>query len=1031
MFNKLYFLRNLLFILTFFCAGILYSQQTAVYFNADKNYRTAIELFDKEKFSAAQKKFNEVIESVPEKYSELRVNAEYYSAICALELFNADAELALKKFIEVYPESPKANLANFQLGRFYFRKKIWDNVLFWFNKVNTNELTSPENLEFKFKQGYAYFMKETYTTALKLFYEVKDTESEYAPAATYYYAHISYINGNYETAYQHLKKLEADEQFSRIVPYYMAQILFLQNKYEELITVAKPLMDTANPKRSGDIAKLIAQSYYQLNKYEDAIPYLIRYKQTATKINRDDYYVAGYCSYKTGKCADAIPQFKAVTNGNDSLAQTAYYHLGECFLKEGNKKYAQDAFRSASKMNYNATIKEDALFTYAKISYEISFHPFNDAILAFEEYINAYPNSKKLDLAYEYLVGVYFTTKNYNAALESLERIKNKGVKLNDAYQKIAYYRGIELFNDTKFNEAIEHFNKSLSVKSDKNITASTVYWKAEAYFRLNDFGKSIQNFKDFLFEPGAINFEYYNSANYALGYNYFKTKQWTEAISWFRKYTQNDKSPKSLKLNDAYNRIGDCYFITKQYNIAVEYYDKAIFSGLLDVDYALFQSAMANGVEKNNKEKSNLLLTLIKGYPNSNYLDDAYYELGESYQMMNQQEKAFEAFKKVVDVFPSSSYVPKAYNKIGLIYYNKQQDDLALNAFKKVVGDYPGSNEAKEALGKIKKIYIDNEDIAGYENYIKSVPFASESKSSLDSALYEVAEKNYFAGNCDKAVKGFSSYLEKYPNGNFSLNAHYYKADCENKAGYFNEALIGYNYVITLPKNKFTELALINAANIYFKNENLQQALNLFNKLEKIAELPDHIFKAQIASMRINFALNNFNEAISYCSIIISKDKVEESIKQEAYLLYAKSAQALNNDAKALEQFKNIENANSKFGAEAKFNIANILYAKGEYKNSEKVIFELVNKFASYEYWVAKGFILLSDNYVALNEIYQAKQTLKMVIENHKGADELVNIAKEKLKIIEDNEAGKGARKSNENEGEGNGFEIKYNETK
>lgn len=1022
-------MNKLIFISYLFLSGILYSQQTAVYFSADKDYRNALELFDKEKYSAAQKKFNEVIEKTNDKYSEVRINAEYYSAICALELFNADAELALKKFIEIYPESPKANLANFHLGKFYSRKKIWDNVLFWFSKVDTYELTASENLEYKFKQGYAYFMKETYATASKLFYEVKDTESEYAPAATYYYAHISYINGNYETAYQHLKKLESDEQFSRIVPYYMAQILFLQNKYEELILVAKPLMDTANPKRSGDIAKLIAQSYYQLNKFNEAIPYLIRYKQTATKINRDDYYVAGYCYYKIGKYSDAIPQFKAVTNGNDSLAQIAYYHLGECFLKEGNKKYAQDAFRSASKMNFNEVIKEDALFTYAKLSYEISFHPFNDAILAFEEYINTYPNSKKLDQAYEYLVGVYFTTKNYKAALESLERIKNRGLKLNDAYQKISYYRGIELFNDSKFTEAIEHFNKSLTVKTDKNIAAATVYWKAEAYFRLNEFTKSIQGFKDFLFEPGAVNFEHYHVANYALGYNYFKTKQWAEAITWFRKYTQNDKSPKSVKLNDAYNRIGDCYFISKQYNLAVEYYDKAIFVGLLDVDYAMFQSAMANGVEKNNKEKSNLLLTLIKSYPNSNYADDAYYELGEAYQMMNQQEKAFDAFKKVIDAFPSSSYIPKAYNKIGLIYYNKQQDELALNAFKKVVSDYPGTTEAKEALVKIKKIYIDNEDIAGYENYIKSVPFANESKSSLDSASYEVAEKNYFAGSCEKAVKGFASYLEKYPKGNFSLNAHYYKADCEYKAGYLNEALIGFNHVIAFPKNKFTDLALLNAATIYQKNNQLQQALTLFNTLEKTAELPDHILKAQLASMRIHFALGNFQETMNYCSVIISKDKMDESIKQEAHLLYAKTSQALNNDAKAMEHFRYIENANSKFGAEAKYNIANILYAKGEYKNSEKTIFELVNKFSSYEYWVAKGFILLSDNYVAMNEIYQAKQTLKMVIENHKGADELVDVAKEKLRIIEENEAGKTDRKSNENES--NGFEIKYNETK
>lgn len=1011
----------LLFILC--SAPLLHAQQTAIYFNEDKDFRDAQELFDKEKYAAAQQKFNRVCERITDKYSEVRMNAEYYSAICALELFNADAELALKKFIEVYPESPKANLANFQLGKFYFRKKKWDNVLSWFHKVDTYELTQAERHEYNFKNGYAYFMKETYQTASKLFFEVKDTDSEYAPAASYYYAHIAYMQGNYETAYQHLKKLENDEQFSRIVPYYMAQILFLQNKYEELIKVAKPLMDTANPKRSGDIAKLIAQSYYQLNQYAEAIPYITRYKQTATALKRDDYYVAGYCYYKAGKCSDAITQFKAVTTEQDSLSQAAYYHLGECFMKEGNKKYAQDAFRSASRMHFNPQIKEDALFTYAKLAYELSFHPFNDAIIAFEEYINNYPNSSKLDQAYEYLVGVYFTTKNYKAALESLERIKNRGFKLDEAYQKIAYYRGIELFNDAKYKDAITHFDKSLTQKKSKDITAAAIYWKAESYFRDNDFNASIQYFKDFLFEPGAVNFEHFNTANYALGYNYFKKKQWADAITWFRKYAQNDKAPKSAKLNDAYNRIADAYFITKQYGIAAEYYDKAIFIGVLDIDYALFQSAMANGVEKNYVDKTSLLTTLIKGYTNSNYVDDAYYELGEAYLLMNKQDNALDAFKKVTDNYPSSSYMSRALIKLGLIYYNKKQDDLAMKSFKKVVSDYPGSPESKEALGRIRRIYIDNEDIAGYESYIKTVPFASETGASLDSASYEIAEKNYFAGLCDKATKGFASYLEKYPNGNFALNAHYYKADCENRAGFFNEALQGYNYVISRPKSKFTEPALSNAGKIYVNLKDWQQALRIYKMLEKLADIPDNALQARVALMRIYFETKSFSEAIDYCQLLLASDKLEEIVKHETYLLYAKSAQAMNNDNLAFEQFKKIENINSKFGAEAKHNIAYIQYLRGEYKTSEKTIFELVNKFASYEYWVAKSFILLSDNYVALNEIFQAKQTLKMVIENHKGKDELVDIAKEKLRIIEENEKGKGARKTEDDPD----FEIKY----
>ena len=133
--------------------------------------------------------------------------------------------------------------------------------------------------------------------------------------------------------------------------------------------------------------------------------------------------------------------------------------MAECYLKLNQKRYAQSSFRVASNIDFDPQIKEDALFSFAKISYELSMHPYNDAIVAFEEFINTYPNSTKLNNAYEFLIAVYYTTKNYKAALNSLENIKVLDLKLQEAYQKIAHYRAIELFNNRKYPEAILHFD--------------------------------------------------------------------------------------------------------------------------------------------------------------------------------------------------------------------------------------------------------------------------------------------------------------------------------------------------------------------------------------------------------------------------------------------------------------------------------------------------------------------------------------------------------------------------------------------
>ena len=85
--------------------GVLNAQQTDYYTTVDRQYDDAVQLFEKEKFAAAQEKFRLYIEQIPEKQDELRINAEYYFGICALYLFHKDAEFILERFVTNHPDS--------------------------------------------------------------------------------------------------------------------------------------------------------------------------------------------------------------------------------------------------------------------------------------------------------------------------------------------------------------------------------------------------------------------------------------------------------------------------------------------------------------------------------------------------------------------------------------------------------------------------------------------------------------------------------------------------------------------------------------------------------------------------------------------------------------------------------------------------------------------------------------------------------------------------------------------------------------
>ena len=169
---------------------------------------------------------------------------------------------------------------------------------------------------------------------------------------------------------------------------------------------------------------------------------------------------------------------------------------------------------------------------------------------------------------------------------------------------------------------------------------------------------------------------------------------------------------------------------------------------------------------------------------------------------------------------------------------------------------------------------------------------------------------------------------------------------------------------------------------------------------LEEISESLKNKTDAQVGVMRCSFNSSNYNMAIEYAQKIIFIEKVEPEIIGEAYMITAKSYLQQNNLDSALTAFENtIKISKNELGAEAQYNIANILFLQHKYKECEKKVFQLSNEISSYAYWLAKNFILLSDNYIMQNDTFQARHTLESVVENYDISGEIKITKKDKLK--------------------------------
>ncbi|MEO5571983.1 MAG: tetratricopeptide repeat protein, partial [Bacteroidia bacterium] len=788
----------------------------------------------------------------------------------------------------------------------------------------------------------------------------------------------------YETALANFEKLKDSESFGAMVPYYIVQIYYEQAKYDELIKYAIPLLENAKLANATDIKRLIAESYYKKGNYEEALKYFEDYRKNFPQPSREDYYQIAFCDYKLAHYDNAIAGFQKVINVKDALAQNAYYHLADCFIKNNNKENARSSFQFASKMDFDKEIKEDALFNYAKLSFELNYQPV--AVNAFRDYLKAYPKSAKTDQANEMLAQLYLTTKNYKDALASLETITDKSPSAKAAYQKVAYYRGIEYYNDGDKEKAIGLFNKAIVSKADPEIQALAMYWKAEALYAQQKYDDAIKEYRIFIFNPKSLNLPNYNNANYGMGYSYFKKENYGDAQTWFRKYIKDKSETDPARYNDALTRIGDAFFMQKDYSGAQNFYSDAIANNSSAADYSLFQKGMMQGIQGNIKSKEETMAQLITKYPKSAYADDAVFERGVALVVLNREEDAEQQFKKIISSFPKSNYVKKAKLNIALIYFNDKKDDKALDLFKQVIKDYPSTPEATEALTAVKNIYVNSGKPDEYFNYAKNVSFADISSGAQDSITYEAAEQRYLKGETASAAKDFENYLTRFPNGAFLLNATFYKAECDYKSKNFDKALIGYETILEKPKNVFSEKALLNAATINYNNKNYEKALEEFRTLEESADFKDNIISSQAGQMRCNFNLKKYDTAITYAQKVLAQDKAITEQTNEAHLIYGKSSLETSDLTNANNEFKAISKiTNSVIGAEAKYNLALISYMQNNFKDSKKKCFDVVNQVPAYDFWVAKSFILLADNYIALKDTFQAKHTLKSIIENYK----------------------------------------------
>ncbi|MBI9062512.1 MAG: tetratricopeptide repeat protein [Marinilabiliaceae bacterium] len=986
-------MRSIILILcTVFLQSVI-AQKSLKFDSPDREYEKGLELYKLEKFGLARIHFSNYVSAQQDAFSSRVAEAAYLERVCAQKLNNEDVLFLWEEYVKSYPYSNRLPYAYMNVGDYFKNKGKHRQATRWFEKVRPKGLDKDTRIDYYFSYGYSLFSNEEYDRALSMFNQIKDADHEYYSSVKYFYSHIHYVKGNYQTALDGFIELEDDKGFKKVVPFYIAQIYYLQEDYDNAIKYALPLSEEGSKNRQEDMNRIIADSYYGKKDYSGSIPYYEKAIEVAAEPRREDYYHLGFANYFIGKYKKATEVLSQVTSSEDVMSQNAYYHLGDCYLKLGDNKRARVAFEAASKYSFDQVIQEDALFNYIKLNYELAYSPFNEIINSFLKYIELFPESDKIDQAYDYLGQAFLTTKNYREALASMEKIRAKSPGVYKAMQRVAYYRGLELFTDLQFNQAIEFFDYSLKYgEYDKKLKVGAYYWRGESFYRLRNFEKAIGDYREFIFMPGSYQMEEFAIAHYNIGYSYFKKKSYADSKSWFRKFIKLAKQDDQMLYGDALNRIGDCYYVERDFTSAISYYEQAAEIPEASADYAMFQKAFCLGLRKDYSSKIDVLKTLSNRYPKSPYVDDALYEMGRSYVAINDLQQAIYYYKTVKEKYPKGSYAKKAMLQLGLVYYNNNENQNSMTFYKRVINEFPGTQEAEDALLGVRNIYLDQNDLDGYVLYTEQLGgFAKMDVREQDSLSFVAAERFYMKNDCQHAIRHFESYINTYPDGKYILNAHFYKADCQYRTGDLRDALTSYKYVANRERSLFTEESLIRQGEILFMNKTYQEAFGVFERLEREAEIGANRLEAKIGQMRCLSQIPDLAGTITVANKVLMAPKIGDEIKREAIFNLANSYKALGDVEKAMSEYGKLAgNTKSIEGAEAKYRVAQLQYDQKNVEVAEKEIFDYIDKGTSHQYWLARSFILLSEIYHDRGENFQAIQYLQSIKENYKGDDDI-----------------------------------------
>lgn len=953
-------------------------------------YEQALAAFRDESFSASKVLFSQYLKGGSSTYE---IEAKYLLAYSSLKTGDNTAIAELQKFIETEAEHPLAYTGYFVIGNHYFNDKNYKKALQYYTRISPQQLNPADQEEWYFKRGYSHAVTGKSQDAVQDFKTAIQFDGDFLIDASYYLGQLYFRASDFPSALSVLKPVDiGDGTYSDEITALMAGIYFEQGNYEKLYNYAGERVTESVTSSNRTLNHLMGEAYYMEKKYRQAARHLQRHLDlSGNKATPEIYFKLAFSFFRINENKKAIDYFKLAGLEKGDMGQSASFYLGQLYLRENNLNYALSAFRNVTLSGSNEEMAEEAAFLVGKINYDRE--QFAEAITDFNAFLAEYPQSRWVAETNELLAQAYLKTSNYDEAIAHLEQIRNKSTFLKSAYQKVTFQKGQLQFNDGKFNDAITSLEKAVAFPVEKGIAAHSFYLLGDSYSLAGQDQKAAEaylNSKRFGRNTWAVN------AEYGLAYIHYNQKNYAKAEDYFGSFIRGTTKDHDFYF-DAKIRLADCRYVQKKYGLAIALYEEIRGETAFQRDYIFYQLGLAYNLKGDRKRsQANLLRVLDK--PNSAFADNALFQLSQVHIETSEFEAAIPYLDQLIAKFPSSVLIPYARSRRALSHFNLNHLTRAKDDYAYVLEHHIRHPSANAALLGLQEVMNKGETVTDFEHYLEVYRQTNPDDKSLEVIAFEAAKADYFNQDYPKAIAALNAYIARYPSSGFLVDAYYFLADAYYRHKSWEQAVMNFDQLLNFENTAYISRALDKRGKALVNLGDYKKAVVNYRNLLRTSISPKDTYLAHEGLMNAYFSMDHMDSTLYFANQILANEWKPANAASAAWLIRGKVLLQQRNYSGAQDEFiKVINDSRNEAGAEAKYLLAKVFHQQNKYNRSLETLFDLNRNYGSYPYWIGRSFLLIADNYLAMDELLQAEATLNSIVANAKN-EEIVALARERL---------------------------------